>query len=43
MKFEAASADFLRTYEEFGRRLLADETELYSKRLLHILCIIVYF
>jgi len=33
MKFEAASADIVQRYEEFGRRVLADESDLYRKRL----------
>jgi len=33
VKFEAPSADVVQRYEEFGRRLLADETDLYRKRL----------
>jgi len=33
VKFTAASADIVERYEELGRRLLADETDLYRKRL----------
>jgi len=33
VKFEAASADAIQRYEDFGSRLLADETLLYRKRL----------
>ena len=33
VKFEAASLDIVQQYEEFGRRLLTDETDLYRKRL----------
>jgi len=40
-KFEAASADVVQRYEEFGRRLLTDETDLYRKRLFLAVCLIV--
>ena len=33
MKYEPAAGDVVERYEEFGCRLLADETELYRKRL----------
>jgi len=33
VKFEAAVADVVQRYEEYGSRLLADESQLYRKRL----------
>ena len=33
VKFEAASAEIVPQYQQFGRQLLADETDLYRKRL----------
>jgi len=35
VKSEALSADVVQRYEEFGSRLLTEESDLYRKRLFH--------